>query len=153
MIYALREGLSRGFRRVVLLGGVGGRVGHTFANLQSLAWLTTQGARGVLARDGTVATALHNERMTFPRGLSGFWSAFCVSGIAEGVTLRNLKYELTDYTISANFPLGVSNEFLEQPAQVSVRQGTLLTMWRGQGDFYRLLPQLCNREPMEQEEE
>ena len=49
MVYALREGLDRGFRRFVLLGGVGGRLEHTLANLQALSWLTTQGARGVLA--------------------------------------------------------------------------------------------------------
>ena len=132
MVYALREGLERGFRRFVLLGGVGGRLEHTLANLE-----------------GTVATVLRDERMTFPAGLTGFWSAFCLSGKAEGVTLRNLKYELTDYTISADFPLGVSNEFLEEPAQVSVRKGALLALWREQGDFYRLLPQLWDREPME----
>ena len=96
-----------------------------------------------------MATVLHNETMTFPAGLTGFWSAFCLSGKAEGVTLRNLKFELTDYTISADFPLGVSNEFLEQPAQVSVRDGTLLAMWRDQGDFYRLLPRLWDREPIQ----
>ena len=95
MVYALREGLDRGHRRFVLLGGVGGRLEHTLANLQALAWLTTQGARGVLAGEGTVATALRDETMTFPAGLSGFWSAFCLSGQAEGVTLRNLKFELT----------------------------------------------------------
>ena len=148
MVYALREGLERGFRRFVLLGGVGGRLEHTLANLQALAWLAGQNARGVLAGEGTVATVLRNERMTFPAGLTGFWSAFCLSGQAEGVTLRNLKYELTDYTISASFPLGVSNEFLEKPAQVSVRNGALLALWREQGDFYRLLPQLWDREPL-----
>ena len=49
--YGLRPagGLDRGYRRFVLLGGVGGRLEHTLANLQALAWLTTQGARGVLA--------------------------------------------------------------------------------------------------------
>ena len=110
MVYALREGLDRGYRRFVLLGGVGGRLEHTLANLQALAWLTTQGARGVLAGEGTVATALRNETMTFPAGLTGFWSAFCLSGQAEGVTLRNLKFELTGHTLSADFPLGVSDE-------------------------------------------
>ena len=72
MVYALREGLDRGYRRFVLLGVVGGRLEHTLANLQALAWLTTQGARGVLAGEGTVATALRDETMTFPAGLSGF---------------------------------------------------------------------------------
>ena len=137
----------------VLLGGVGGRLEHTLANLQALAWLTTQGARGVLAGEGTVATALRNETMTFPAGLTGFWSAFCLSGQAEGVTLRNLKFELTGHTLSADFPLGVSNEFTGEAAEVSVARGTLLAMWREQGDFYRLLPQLWDRTEIQHEGE
>ena len=153
MIYALREGLDRGYRRFVLLGGVGGRLEHTLANLQALAWLTTQGARGVLAGEGTVATALRNETMVFPSSLSGFWSAFCLSGQAEGVTLRNLKFELTDHTLGADFPLGVSNEFTGEAAEVSVARGTLLAMWREQGDFYRLLPQLWDRTEIQHEGE
>lgn len=153
MVYALREGLDRGYRRFVLLGGVGGRLEHTLANLQALAWLTTQGARGVLAGEGTVATALRNETMTFPAGLTGFWSAFCLSGQAEGVTLRNLKFELTGHTLGADFPLGVSNEFTGEAAEVSVARGTLLAMWREQGDFYRLLPQLWDRTEIQHEGE
>ena len=37
------------------------------ANLQALAWLTTQGP-GRSGGEGTVATALRNETMTFPPG-------------------------------------------------------------------------------------
>lgn len=70
-----------------------------------------------------MATALRDETMTFPAGLSGFWSAFCLSGQAEGVTLRNLKFELTGHTLSADFPLGVSNEFTGEAAEVSRRPG------------------------------
>ena len=43
MVYALRKGLELGYRRFVLLGGVGGRLEHTLGNLQLLDWLTTQG--------------------------------------------------------------------------------------------------------------
>ena len=46
MFFALRKGLELGYRRFVLLGGVGGRMEHTYANLQLLDWLTTQGAQG-----------------------------------------------------------------------------------------------------------
>ncbi len=151
MIYALREGLNRGYRRFVLLGGVGGRLEHTVANLQALSWLTTQGARGILAGEGTVATALHNETMTLPQGLSGFLSVFSLSGKAQGVTLEGLKFPLTDHTLTADFPLGVSNEFLDVPARITVAQGTLLALWREQGDFYRLLPQLWQRTAIKKE--
>ena len=44
MVFALRRGLELGYRRFVLLGGLGGRLEHTLGNLQLLDWLSTQGA-------------------------------------------------------------------------------------------------------------
>lgn len=123
MVYALREGLDRGYRRFVLLGGVGGRLEHTLANLQALAWAHHPGRPGRPGGGGTVATALRDETMTFPAGCPASGSAFCLSGQAEGVTLRNLKFELTGHTLSADFPLGVSNEFTGEAAEVSVARG------------------------------
>ena len=55
--------------------------------------------------------------------------------------------------IRDSFPLGVSNEFTGEAAEVSVARGTLLAMWREQGDFYRLLPQLWDRTEIQHEGE
>ena len=142
MVFALRQGLDRGYRRFVLLGGVGGRLEHTLANLQVLDWLTTQGAQGFLAGEKTVATAVRNGTLTFPAAMSGYLSVLCNSGTARGVTLRGLKYPLERYTMTGSFPLGVSNQFLGRPASVSVEDGCLLLLWEEKGDFYSLLPRL-----------
>jgi thiamine pyrophosphokinase len=142
MVFALRRGLELGYRRFVLLGGVGGRLDHTLANLQLLDWLTTQGAVGFLAGEKTVATALRNGTLVFPASLSGQLSVFCNSGTAEGVSLTGLKYPLREATLSSQFPIGVSNQFLGQEASVTVKNGSLLLLWEEQSDFYPLLPKL-----------
>jgi thiamine pyrophosphokinase len=142
MIFALRKGLELGYRRFVLLGGVGGRLDHTLGNLQSLDWLTTQGAQGFLAGEKTVATAIRDSSLTFPPSMSGGLSVFCNSGIAEGVNLSGVKYPLEDASLSNCFPLGVSNQFLGQNARITVREGSLLLLWEDKGDFFSLLPKL-----------
>ena len=142
MVFALRKGLELGYRRFVLLGGVGGRVEHTYGNIQLLDWLTTQGAVGFLAGEKTVATALRNGTMTFPPSMDGFLSVFCNSGKAHGVTLANLKFPLENHTLENTFPLGVSNEFLGEAASVSVADGSLILVWEDKGNFYSLLPKL-----------
>lgn len=143
MVFALRRGLDLGYRRFVLLGGVGGRLEHTLGNLQLLDWLTMHGAQGFLAGEKTIATCVRDgATLTFPSTMSGYLSVFCNSGTAQGVTLSNLKYPLTDYTLTGSFPLGVSNQFLDAPAQVSVREGSLLLIWEDKGDFYSLMPKL-----------
>ena len=133
MVFALRQGLDLGYRRFVMLGGVGGRLEHTLAS---------QGAQGFLAGEKTVATAVRSGTLTFPAAMSGYLSVLCNSGTARGVTLRGLKYPLERYTMTGSFPLGVSNQFLGQPASVSVEDGCLLLLWEEKGDFYSLLPRL-----------
>ena len=142
MVFALRKGLELGYRRFVLLGGVGGRLEHTLANLQLLDWLTTQGAQGFLAGEKTVATALRNGSVTFPASMNGYLSVFCNSGTAEGVTLSGLKFPLENQVLTGTFPVGVSNEFIGESACVSVRSGSLILMWEEKGDFYSRLPRL-----------
>ena len=81
MLFALRKGLELGYRRFVLLGGVGGRLEHTLGNLQLLDWLTLQGAQGFLAGEKTAATAIRDgARLRFPGGMEGTLSVFCNSG-------------------------------------------------------------------------
>lgn len=142
MIFALRKGLELGYRRFVLLGGVGGRVEHTYANLQLLDWLTTQGAQGFLVGEKTAATALRDGELVFPQSMRGYLSVFCNSGSAEGVTLEKLKFPLSEHTLTGTFPLGVSNEFIGESARVAVKSGSLILIWEDQGDFYTRLPRL-----------
>lgn len=143
MVYAIRKGLELGYRRFILLGGVGGRLEHTLGNLQLLDWLARHGAQGFLAGEKTVATCIRDGMsLTFPPSMSGYLSVFCNSGTAEGVDLSGLKYPLAGYTLTGDFPLGVSNQFLDGPASVSVGKGSLLLIWEDRGDFYAKLPRL-----------
>ena len=142
MVFALRKGLELGYRRFILLGGVGGRLEHTLGNLQILDWLTTQGAEGVLAGEKTAATALRDGSLTFPASMTGYLSVFCNSGTAENVNLTGLKFPLEHYEMTGSFPIGVSNEFTGVEATVSVDHGSLILVWEEKGDLYSLLPKL-----------
>lgn len=126
---AVKTALDRGMGTIVFYGCLGGRLDHTYANLQTLTYLARRGGQGWLLGDGTVVTAVENGRLDLPAGLRGAVSVFCPDGQALGVTLRGLHYPLEDYTLTSGFPLGVSNQFTGQAASVSVREGTLLVMW------------------------
>ena len=129
---AARIGISRGYRAFVLLGGVGGRLDHTLANIQTLAFLRENGARGALLGEGQTITLLQNEALRFRAGLSGIISVFSFGEKAEGVYERGLAYALTDATLRDTNPLGVSNAFTGESAEVSVRKGRLVVLYAGQ---------------------
>lgn len=125
---ALREGLRRGCREFFIYGGTGGRrLDHTLANLQSLAFLRENGARGWLYDRDFVYTVIKNETLTLRREVDwGLVSLFALGDRARGVTLTGLQYPLDHAELSCAFPLGVSNHFAEERAAVTVEDGLLL---------------------------
>ena len=130
MMVALKEGLAAGYRTFYIYGGTGGRISHTIANIQCLMFLAGQGARGYLYDKEEVITLLCNDSLSFDAEAEGYLSVFAYGGKAKGVTLEGLKYELTNATLSVDFPLGVSNEFVGTASKVSVKEGTLLLVYR-----------------------
>lgn len=128
---AAKIGLSRGYRAFVLLGGVGGRLDHTLANIQTLAFLRENGARAALLGEAETITLIQDESLHFRAGLSGTISVFSFGETALGVYERGLAYALNDATLRDTNPLGVSNGFTGEAAEVSVRQGRLLVLYAG----------------------
>lgn len=128
---AVREGLNRGYRYFILYGCLGGeRIEHSIANLQTLAFIASQGGMGFLVQNDTVITAIQNSKLMFDAKESGDISVFCMGGEAEGVNIKGLHYELTNATLSPCIPLGVSNQFEGKASFVSVKSGTLTIIWR-----------------------
>ena len=127
---AVRKGLELGYREFWLYGSLDGpRLDHTVANFQTLQFLCDHGAFGYLiGRDHTV-TAVKNGMLRFPAHCTGIFSVFCMGKDAEGVSISGGKYSAENVTLSAGFPLGVSNHFEGRPVTVSVENGSLLILW------------------------
>ncbi len=137
---ALREGLRRGYRRFLLYGALDGpRLDHTVANFQALAFLAERGAFGILAGVDTMAAVVKNEGLRFSEEAQGIVSVFCLGPDAEGVTIRNLQYPLEKGRLTAAFPLGVSNHFVGEPGEISVKHGSLLVLWPRQAGLPQII--------------
>ena len=102
------------------------------ANFQALAYLAAHNALGFLVGTDTLAAAIHQGTVAFPAGMAGDFSAFCLGSPARDVSIRGLYYQAEHITLTADFPLAVSNHFTGQPAQVETRGGTLLLLWQRQ---------------------
>ena len=101
------------------------------ASFQTLRFLADHGAKGRLVGDGWNVALLQNAALRFPETASGWLSLFVSGEEARGVTLRGLKYELTDAALTCGMPLGVSNEFLGCEARIAVADGALFVLWQG----------------------
>ena len=133
---AVRRGLQLGYREFLLYGSLDGpRLDHTVANFQTLQFLCDHDAFGILAGVNTMAAVVKNGSLSFPAGCEGTVSVFCMGRDASGVTLKGLYYPLENGTLTAGFPLGVSNHFTGDAAEISVADGSLLVIWEGKNGF------------------
>ncbi len=123
---AVRYALERGFRELLLLCALGGRLDHCLANLQCAAFAAERGADVSILSEDTRIYLLRSGTKELPR-LEGFsLSVLAHSERCLGVTLRGVKYPLTDATLESSVPLGVSNAWSGDRATVTVADGTLM---------------------------
>ena len=129
---AVRYGLKKGFAKFLLFGCTGGRLSHTAANVQTLTFIAKHGAIGFLADKEEVATATC-KGMYFDSECQGFLSVFAAEG-SVNLSESGLKYEIARQTVTADFPIGVSNEFIGTDAHITVHSGTALLIIQKQPD-------------------
>ncbi|MBD5093202.1 MAG: thiamine diphosphokinase [Subdoligranulum sp.] len=126
--FAARRAIERGASEVVILGGLGGRLDHTIANLQTLVFLAKNGVRAWLVDEANEVTALLPGAHPVPARWGWYLSVFSAGDAARGVTLEGLKYPLHEATVTNFFPIGVSNEFAADTATVRFSDGILYLM-------------------------
>ena len=133
---AAKKGLELGFRKFLFYGSLDGpRLDHTVANFQTLQYLADRDATGYLIGNEYLVTVLKDGSLTFPAREEGILSVFCMGADAQGVTISGAQYELENGTLTAGFPLGVSNHFVGNEVTVSVEKGSLLLLWNRSAGF------------------
>lgn len=126
---ALAQGFAMGYRDFHLYGCGGGRIDHLLANFQSMGRYSRMGASMRLVAADYDAYAISNAALSLPAREAGTTvSVFCHGEKASGVTLKGLKYPLHQASLICDYPLGVSNQHLEEEAQITVEDGTLLVI-------------------------
>ena len=131
LILALRWALERGWRRFEIYGALGGgRLDMTVASFQTLRFLRAQDARAVLVGDGWNVTVIDRCTLRFPPETQGRLAVFCAGSPCTGVTLRGLEYTLEDSVVTGFYPVGVSNRFCGQAAEITVKKGMLYVLWQ-----------------------
>ena len=124
-VFAVKEGMRRGFSDFLLLGAVGQRLDHSLANVSILIMLERVGKSGSILDDYSEMRIVGSETAYIDEKFS-YFSLLNISGTAAGINVRNAKYPLENGRIDCEYQYGVSNEALAGGAEVSVSDGKLL---------------------------
>ena len=127
----LKYGLDQGFDEFCAIGGLGGRLDHTLANLQAMSYVVDR-CKTIWFFDGKNRATLRNPGRLSVKKADGYYiSLFSYGECCEEVCIKGVKYPLYNHRLDHSFPLGVSNEFLDEAAEISHTRGKLLIILSG----------------------
>lgn len=125
-VFAVKVALKRGFQDFLMVGVIGGRLDHSLGNVSLLLMLDAHGKRAVILDDYSEMEIVSRKPM-FIQDRYAYFSLLNISGIAQGITIKNAKFPLTDAEISCEYQYGISNKVLPgMTAEVTVENGRLL---------------------------
>ncbi len=117
--------LERGIKKLILLGAMGSRMDHSFANLSLLAYIAEHGGEG-LVLDECNEIRLVRDSLTLEKKEGYSVSFLPLTREVRGVTLTGFAYPLQNATLRLGTNIAVSNEFAGETATVTVSDGILL---------------------------
>lgn len=124
---AIRLALELHSSEIWILGGTGGRIDHTFGNIQSLMIPLCQGIPAVIAdSQNEIRLVTGDVYLTRERVDGRYLSLLPFGGPAEDLTVRGVKYPLEHFCMEPHNSLGVSNEVTDEVAEIHVGKGQIL---------------------------
>lgn len=132
-LLALKTALEAGLTDIVLMGGIGGRLDHSLANLQLMRWADARGASLTIRTSQGTARLLRPgvHRLPVNDGCGdALFSLLAFSPEVTGVTITGARYCVENAVLTDDYPLGISN-VAPGGAEVSVSfaEGRLLLIF------------------------
>jgi thiamine pyrophosphokinase len=124
LLYAARQGVSH----IGILGALGGRLDMTMANVLLLTHPALASIRMELWHGAQSAWLIRPPGDDVHGQVGDTLSLIPLSGEAEGIVTRGLRYSLTNEPLAFGLARGVSNVLTETTARVELQVGLLLAV-------------------------
>lgn len=125
-MFAVKEGLKRGFDEFLLVGVIGGTFDHTFANISILIYLDERSVKAMIVDDYSEMEVI-SDTVSYIDDSFEYFSVLSLDVTSNNVTIKNAKYTLDNAKIDMEYQYAVRNEPLkEKIASVEVKNGKLL---------------------------
>lgn len=125
---AAKIAMSRGYSDITIAGSLGGRLDHTIANIQTLAYIVDNGGKGRLIGEKDTAEIFGAGEYRLSQNNSMYFSIFSF-GEESVVTTKETKYNLNRYRLTDSFPLGISNEIISSECTLKIEKGRVLVIF------------------------
>jgi len=126
---AVSEVQKRGYNECLVVGGLGGRMDQTLANIYMIAAFSTPGFT-IYMDDGCERLDVIQHELLVQGNINDTISLIPLFKKVEGITTKGLKYQLMDETLFLDKTRGISNVLIAGSAKIKIRSGKLLCVHR-----------------------
>ena len=118
----VKYALAHDYKNIIIIGGTGGRIDHTLANLALLKYINKRGAAGMITDGYNRVRYLAGGSMRVYKDYK-YVSIMPVSAELRGVSLRGFLYNLDDACVNFDEPYTVSNQVAGEYGEIIIKQG------------------------------
>lgn len=124
---AIEKAIDMGCDELIIVGATKNRLDHCMGNILVLKDLLKKNIKAVI-KDENNEVRLIDDSVELNREEGYKVSLLPLTNEVRGITTYGLKYSLDNGTLFMGKSLGVSNEFIENVAKVTIKEGLLLVI-------------------------
>lgn len=126
MMLAVKKALDMGYHKIKIYGGTGGRIDHTFSNIQTMLYASRKGASIEMIDNTNTYHVITDGKIRLTGNTKSGFSIFALGGTAHKVNIKDAMYLLHEFELTSDNPIGTSNSFIGKEVTISVEKGSLM---------------------------
>lgn len=126
--HCVMEAMARGYNDLIILGGIGSRIDHTYSNILSVVYCFDRNVRCALVNDKNMLTVVSGE-VIIKKGEYKYFSLFALFEKCEGLSITGAEYDLNCVTIEPYEQLTQSNECKADEVKIIVKSGKIILIF------------------------
>jgi len=123
---ALKLAIELKSTNITIIGAIGTRIDHTIANVHVLKDALDNNIQCEIIDSRNEIQLINKKTLLKLDNSYKYVSLIPLTTKVEGVTLRGFKYSLKDAALEIGHSIGVSNEQLEDYAEIDLKEGILI---------------------------
>lgn len=127
--FAICQAIHLGAKEITVLGATGTRLDHVLGNVALLGiGLQKNVSIHLVDKHNRIRMIDKSMKLDKSKQFGAYVSLIPYAGDVKGVTLRGFKYPLENFTMESFSSLGISNEIVDNQAEILLEDGILVVI-------------------------
>ena len=123
--HCVKEAIDRGYNDIVILGGIGSRIDHTYSNILSVNFCFERNIKCALINEKNMITVVSGEAV-IKKGEYEHFSLFALFEKCTGLSISGSQYDLDNVELDPFSQLTQSNAFKKDEVKIEIKSGKII---------------------------